>query len=315
MSNINFFRVLQNFIATGDAPDPTDWTEVRSADLNPPLVIPSAGHFRPDGSVYFGMCTAGNPTNDSIYSFNMSTNWDITTIGSYNSTVNYEGWNTIYPSGLWFKPDGSKLFVLVLKSSSATSTPLFVIYEHDLSTNWDITTINTTNVATKSINGSDFGGGTVINLNFNANGTKCFVGSDYSPAGTSIDRDLLVSYNLSTAYDITSMSTTHNYILTASNPTDNFNVRSYDFQDSGYTLYGGGNIQTNFPNTPAVYKDSIVKWTLTTAYDLSTATYNTIYELPTNEGSDVDLLWKSNTEVFQLRQSEVVKALMQYSFT
>ena len=53
MSNINFFRVLQNFIATGDAPDPTDWTEVRSADLNPPLVIPSAGHFRPDGSVYF----------------------------------------------------------------------------------------------------------------------------------------------------------------------------------------------------------------------------------------------------------------------
>jgi hypothetical protein len=64
-------------------------------------------NFKPDGTQ---MYVLEQQTNVGIYSYNLSTAWDISTASYNNSTGTAISNLTSNPRGMYFKPDGSRLF-------------------------------------------------------------------------------------------------------------------------------------------------------------------------------------------------------------
>lgn len=121
----------------------------------------------------------GGITNDYIYQYTMSTPWDMST-ATYDTVsvdVSAAGLN---PTGLWFKDDGTKMYVL---SSSSDA-----IYQYTLSTPWVVSSA-TYDTVTVSSSDTDPRG-----VCFNPTGTLMYV-SGRSGDGFRI-------FELSTAWDL-----------------------------------------------------------------------------------------------------------------
>jgi len=273
MSNINFFRVLQS---SGIGGTPSDPTRDDYVDLSPPLTIPSAGTFKPDGTRFYGMCTLGTPS-DSLFEWKVPTAWDVSSIveTDYTSSTDTD-WDSIYPCGVAFKPDGLSCYVLVEGNTNANK-----IYQHTLTTAWDIDTI---------IASSSFGlvgnttTATVINLNFNSSGTKAYMVEDVN--------EKVIECNLSIAWQISTLS--YGQALDVSSE---LSPRSLTFTDSGTKMYVMG---TDPNNVSAKIK---YLYTLSTAYDISTAS-PTSYEVIPNTGSPISIQYKTDlTKFYLLRQT------------
>lgn len=71
-------------------------------------------------------------TNDNIYEYNLSTAWDISS-ASYSQSFSLSSQDTA-PSGIFFKPDGTELYVSGLTGDS--------VYQYDLSTAWDVSSLS-----------------------------------------------------------------------------------------------------------------------------------------------------------------------------
>jgi hypothetical protein len=108
----------------------TDNFDVTSEDTGP-----TGLYIREDGLKFW---IVGNQ-NDTIYQYSMTSAWDLTTasydnvsliIGSSNSIDGFT--QQINPTGLYFKYDGSVLYLIGSNGD--------FIYQFDLSTSWDITT-------------------------------------------------------------------------------------------------------------------------------------------------------------------------------
>ena len=281
MSNINFFRVLQS----GGFGEPTP-SSSRDAfvDFSPPLTIVSAGTFKPDGTRFYGMCTTGTPS-DSLFEWKVPTAWDITSIveTDYTSSTDSD-WDSIYPAGIAFKPDGLSFYVFVEGNTNANK-----IYQHTLTTAWDINT---------RIASSSFGlvgnttTQTTLNLNFNSSGTKAYVVEDVNGN--------IVECNLSTAWEISTLS--YNQSLDVSSE---LSPRSLTFTNGGTKMYVMGR-NINDSNIFLKYL-----YTLSTAYDISTAS-PTNYEVIASGGSAVAIQFKTDlTKFYLLRQT--TEYLEQYS--
>jgi len=83
--------------------------------------------FRPDGLT---MYVVGD-TNNTIFQYTLSSAWDITT-ASYASKTFSVATQETNPSGVWFKPDGTEMYIV----GSATDA----VYKYTLSTAWDVST-------------------------------------------------------------------------------------------------------------------------------------------------------------------------------
>jgi hypothetical protein len=84
-------------------------------------------YFKPDGTAFYIV----GITNDTVYQYTCSTAWDITT-ASYASKSFSVASQEANPSGLFFKPDGLKMYVIGVSADS--------ILEYDLGTAWDVST-------------------------------------------------------------------------------------------------------------------------------------------------------------------------------
>ena len=87
-----------------------------------------AAYFRADGLKFY---VTGN-LNDTIYQYSMSSAWDLST-ASYDSVSYSVTAQASSPIGVWFKDDGTKMFVL----EPGTTGKLF---QYSLSTAWDVST-------------------------------------------------------------------------------------------------------------------------------------------------------------------------------
>tara|TARA_R110000764_G_scaffold238225_1_gene335157 strand:+ start:60 stop:908 length:849 start_codon:yes stop_codon:yes gene_type:complete len=281
MSNINFFRVLQS----GGFGEPTP-SSSRDAfvDFSPPFTTAIAGTFKPDGTRFYGMCTSGTPS-DSLFEWKVPTAWDITSIveTDYTSSTDSD-WDSIYPAGIAFKPDGLSFYVFVEGNTNANK-----IYQHTLTTAWDINT---------RIASSSFGlvgnttSGTALNLNFNSSGTKAYVVEDVNGN--------IVECNLSTAWQISTLSYSQSLDVSSE-----LNPRSLTFTNGGTKMYVMG---SNINDGSIILK---YLYTLSTAYDISTAS-PTNYEVIASGGSAVAIQFKTDlTKFYLLRQS--TEYLEQYS--
>ena len=193
--------------------------------------IPQGVVFNDDGTKVF-MVGGGN---DSIYEYNLGTAFDLSTKSAVQATKSVSS-EDIEPAGIIFNNDGTKLFMVGSENDS--------IYEYDLSTAYDISTMSTVQV-TKSVASEDITPGDIA---FNNNGTKIFMVGGGSSS--------IHEYNLTTAFDLSTLSVVQVSKSIASEETF---PQGMAFNDDGTKIFICG-----------IVGDSIYEYDLSTAFDLST---------------------------------------------
>ena len=171
-------------------------------------------------------------------------------------------------SGLTFSPDGKRVFV----GNHIKNTDGKNIFQFDLGTAWDISTLDISSEVTASImgHGQNPSNHSKLSIEFNNDGTKIFIlGGFY--ASTHI-------YNLTTAYDISSMSS--DTIV----PDDGIDWTDFDGAVSGVSDLKY-DIDFNNDGTKMYLLDgnsassNIMEFILSTPYDQSTASFSHVLDL------------------------------------
>jgi hypothetical protein len=196
--------------------------------------------FRPDGKMMYILGTSG----DDITYYSLSTAWDISTatfVSQSNSTTAQNG----TPQGLYFKPDGTKVFIV-------GSTAPAGIWAYSCVSPWDVSTLtyDSKTLDLSAVTTSPTG------VWFKPDGTKMYIASN--TGATSTYTDTVLEYALSTAWDVSSGSLT-TYFSTASQDTSPQGVQ---FTDDGMRMFVAGSVG-----------DNVVIYDLLTAWDLSTASF------------------------------------------
>ena len=157
------------------------------------MKLPHAIEFKPDGTKMFVATNkdfSGNP-GVAIFQFKLTTAWD-------SSTLVCEKIYEVTEIGVYvenqlrtlaFKPDGTKMFV----GGKTTDK----IRQFDLSNAWDLSSGVTPGEISDSLASAD---GTMRNIQFNSDGTALYIAGDGNAR--------MNKYTLSTAYDITTLSST-----------------------------------------------------------------------------------------------------------
>ena len=196
--------------------------------------------FKPDGTkMYFA--GAGN---DRVYQYSLSTAWDIST-ASYDSVYlsTLSGGVTLYQvTSLFFKSDGTKLFISDYLGDA--------IYQYTLTTAWDLSTASYDSVSL-TVTSQD---GNPNHLDFKPDGTKLYL------LGT--NNDTIFQYSMTTAWDLSTAS--YDSVSLDVTSTSGSSTTSAVFNNDGTKLFV----------LRAV--DVIDQYSLTTAYDLTTASYDSV---------------------------------------
>ena len=198
---------------------------------------PTAVFFKPDGTKMYVTGTAA----DSVFEYDLSTAFDVST-AVYNSASYTYGSSPGLVEGLFFRADGLKWYIADRGSDD--------VWEYDMSTAWDITT--------SSFSGNQFDvntqDGQAQGLFFKSDGTKFYVLGQLT--------DSIYQYSMSTAWDVSSASyDSVSFSVSSQAPTP----KDLAFNNDGTKFYVLNN------NSDAVYQ-----YSLSTAWDLSTASYDSI---------------------------------------
>jgi sugar lactone lactonase YvrE len=185
-------------------------------------------------------------TNDTVYQYTLSTAWDVSTASYANKSLSVTTLDAT-PFALFFRDNGTKLYVI-----GGTNV---VILSYTLSTAWDISTATADYVAKSFLVSSQ---ATIpVGVAFGDSGTKMYV-----LAGGSTATDTVFQYTLSTAWDVTTASYASKSVSVNTQAT--FSTDLF-FKDDGTKMY-----ILNDAN------DTIFQYSLSTAWDVSTATYDTV---------------------------------------
>jgi len=215
---------------------------------------PQGIFFKPDGTKMYVIGTTGDDVNE----YDLSTAWDVTS-ASYLQNFSVAAQETV-PSGVFFKPDGTKMYVVGVTGDD--------VNEYDLSTAWDVTSasyLQNFSVAAQEA--------TPQGIFFKPDGTKMYV---IGAAGDDVNE-----YDLSTAWDVTSASYLQNFSVAAqdTNPTGVF------FKPDGLKMYILGSTG-----------DAVFSYTLSTAWDVSTASFDfpteSYFSVAAQELSPEDIFFK-----------------------
>lgn len=167
------------------------------------------------------------------------------------------------PSGITFKPDGTKMYIVGFSSDS--------VHQYSLSTAFDLSTASYDSVSF-SVSSQD---GSPYKAKFNDDGTKMYM--------VGISTDAVYQYSLSTAYDLS----------TGSYDSVTFSVSGQDLTPLGLSFKPDGTKMYVVGST----NDSIFQYSLSTAFDLSTASYDSVsFSLATQETSPHDAAFSPSGE-------------------
>jgi len=202
-----------------------------SFSVAPKEATPQSIFFKPDGLKMYMIGNVGDDVNE----YDLSTAWDVTT--AVFLQVFYVGNQELAPSGLFFKPDGTKMYVTGSVGDS--------IDEYNLSTAWDVSTavyLQLFSVAGQEVNPQS--------VFFKPDGTKMYV------VGTTGDD--VNEYDLSTAWNVTTASFLQLFSVAGQDtiPTGIF------FKDDGTKMYVLGSIG-----------DDVNEYDLSTAWNVTTAVF------------------------------------------
>jgi hypothetical protein len=234
---------------------------------------PSGMFFKPDGTKFYVL----GFTNRAVYQYSCATAWDISTT-SYDSKLFTFNQDT-NPYGLSIKSDGTKLYIL--GGSNKT------VYQYTLVTAWDISTASydsrSFSVTTQETNPQA--------LFFKSDGTKFYI--------VGATNKTVYQYSCGTAWDI---STAYYESKLFYIGAQEGNPHGVFFKDDGTKFYVTG--QTN---------DSVYQYSCTTAWDVSTASYDGIlFGIVTQDTSSTDILFKPDGNTFYI-VGDSTDTIYQYS--
>lgn len=221
--------------------------------------LPYGIFFKPDGTKMYVSGDTGNVVSE----YNLSTAWDIST-ASYLQNFSVAAQET-QPRGLFFKPDGLKMYV----AGRITNSML----EYNLSAAWDISTAS-------YVHNFTVVGSNPFDMFFSNDGTKMYV--------LFLSGQEVKEYSLSTAWNISTSSYFQNFSVAAqeTSPTGLF------FESNGAKMYVIGTV------SDTIYQYSTVAATTAPA----TFTYPASVAWPSGTAPDapadgeIDILEFSTTD-------------------
>ena len=215
-------------------------------------LTPEGLFFKPDGTK---MYVAGDSGND-VGEYDLGTAWDIST-ASFLQRLSVSGQDT-NPQGLFFKPDGFKLYVVGRSSDN--------VHEYNLSAAWDVSTasfLQSFSVATQETAPSG--------VFFKPDGTKMYI--------VGPNTDFINEYDLSAAWDISTASYAQNFSVNSqeTNPSD------LVFNPDGSKMYVVGKTG-----------DDVNEYDLSTYWDISTASYLQNFSVASQDTNPSGVFFKSD---------------------
>jgi DNA-binding beta-propeller fold protein YncE len=269
----NSLTLVQNFSVSAQESDPSDV------------------FFKSDGTKMYVIGKIGDDVNE----YSLSTAWDIST-ASYvqNFSVSTE---ETFPEALFFKPDGTKMYVIGTSGDD--------VNQYDLSSAWDISTASY--VQNFSVSGQE---ANPSGIAFLGDGTKMYV------IGTSGDD--VNQYDLSSAWDISTASYVQNFSVSSqtSAPTglffiangsmffvnDDINSTTHQYFIGGFSVATEETVPTGIAFKSDGTKmyvtgtagDDVNEYDLSTAWDITTASYLQNFSIAGQETNPSDLFFKSD---------------------
>ena len=214
--------------------------------------VPNDVFFKSDGLTMYII----GQSSDQVHQYTLSTAWDISTASFLQSFVT----STSGPSGLWFKPDGTYLYFVDSLSKK--------VLGYSLPTAWDISTAVFVPPTTDyfSVRTQE---ATPQALFIKPDGTKMYV------VGTTTDT--VYEYNIGTAWDISTASYLQSFSISSRESTPN----GLTFKPDGTKMYNIGSSG-----------DDVNEFDLSTAWDITSASYLQSFSVATQEPTPSDLFFK-----------------------
>ena len=204
-------------------------TYVRAKSIFAQETAPTSVFFKDDGTKMYVIGTTGDDVNE----YSLGTAWNVST-ATYVRVKSVSAQETS-PQGLFFKPDGSKMYVLGAAGDD--------VNEYSLGTAWDVSTA--TYVQNFSVSTQETSPTGVF---FKYDGTKMYI------IGSAVDA--VFEYNLGTAWDVSTATYSKNFQFYNSDETP----LGVTFKSDGTKMY------VAYSND-----DTIREYTLLTAWDISAA--------------------------------------------
>jgi len=249
--------------SAGAGPEPSGWTDPDLANasydsvslgISAKATFPAGLWFKPDGTKMYHTNSASGIAD--VHEYNLSSAWDITS-ASFLQTKSVLS-NQPNLQAVVFKGDGTAMFTTDAVNS--------VLYQHSLSTAWDISTAS---YDSKSLSASAQET-QLRKVFFKPDGTKVFL--------TGSIGDSVYEYSLGTAWDISTAS----YLSTFSVSAQDGSPSSLFFNPDGTKMFFGG-----------VTSDVIYQYSLSNPWDLSTAAYDSIsFSVASQDGTPQAIFFK-----------------------
>jgi len=256
-------RMMQMAAAgsAGAGPEPSGWTDPDLGNASYDSVSFSvAGQETSPQSIFFGdsatkLYVVGDTGND-VNQYSLSTAWDITT-ASFVQSFSVNSQETT-PEGIFFKPDGTKMYICGNASDS--------VHEYNLATAWDISTASFNQ--SFSVSAQE---GAPRAVSFKPDGTTMLIGGPVS--------DSILQYSLSTAWDISTASYVQNFSISAQETI----LQSMFVNEDGTSLMlvGQQGLDVN-------------RYSLSTAWDVSTMSYVENFSVSAQDTAPEGLFFKSD---------------------
>jgi DNA-binding beta-propeller fold protein YncE len=251
---------------------------------------PTDMFFKSDGTKMYILRTF---QTDTVHEYDLSTAWDVSS-ATFLQSFSVATQDTA-PEGLFFKPDGLKMYVVGADGDS--------VYEYDLSTAWDVSTA--TFLQSFSISSQETA---PTAISFKPDGLKMYIVGD---SGDDVNE-----YDLSTAWDVSSATFLQRFSVSAQDggPTGIFfkpdgtalyicgyiNDRVYQYTLGGFSVAAQETDPTGLffkPDGAKMYVvgasgDDVNEYDLSTAWDVSTASYLQNFSVATQETVPQALFFK-----------------------
>ena len=198
-------------------------------------IAPRGAFVHPDGTYYFW----ADPSTGKVYRSEMSTAYDITSISGTPQTLSVSTQEGA-ASDVFLGDSGTKLYI--------TGSISDKVHQYDLSTAYDLTTASFNQSITTRPSG--FTESVPWSLHFKSDGTKMYV--------VGKNTDSVGEFDLSTAWDIS----TATFIQSFSFASQSTAVDAFTMSADGTKMYHGDG-----------YNGTIYRYSLSTAWDVSTASY------------------------------------------
>ncbi len=226
----------------------------KSFSVSSQVSVPKGLAFNSDGTKMF----VADPTGQDVNEYTLSTGYDVSTASFVDSFSISSQEN--YVTDLAFNSDGTKMFIV----GSGTDA----VYEYDLSVGFDVSTASYNSVSL-SVSSQDTAPEA---LTFSSDGTKMYIGGE--------SNDTVFQYTLTTAFDLSTASYASKSFSVVSQEND---ITAVQFSSDGTKMFIIG-----------TQNDTVYQYNLSTAYDVSTASYSSTSFAMSQDSSPQSLAFSSD---------------------